>query len=114
MFMSIVSVNSDFEEYIRLKNNNSISIKKQDLPQDFSEKAHDIVLDFIGKTRDLDYEWLLYFDYITGDILRCVKGKSDNVNLVFEDGEFENNYVASIHNHPSDVLSPPQVIILEF
>ena len=27
--------------------------------------------------------------------------------MVFEDGEFDGKNVASIHNHPADVFSPP-------
>ena len=99
--------NSDFEEYQKLKNIKTISIKKEDLPREFSGKAYDTVLDFIEKTRGLNNEWLLYFDYITGEILRCVKGECDNVSLDFEEFEFDGHCVASIHNHPNNVLSPP-------
>lgn len=59
------------------------------------------------KTRGLDYEWVLYFDYVSGEILRCASGESNNVEMHFEDGEFEGNHVASIHNHPKEALSPP-------
>ena len=33
--------------------------------------------------------------------------KKDNVELKFRNEEFEGYHVASIHNHPSDVMSPP-------
>lgn len=70
-------------------------------------RNHIIIIDFVKKTKNLDYEWILYFDYITGEILKCVKGKSDRILVNFDDKEFEDYSVASIHNHPKDVLSPP-------
>ena len=64
-------------------------------------------VDFIQKTRCLDYEWGLLFDYVTGEILKCVKGKEDKVRLDSAGDEFEGKHLSSIHNHPDYVLSPP-------
>ena len=94
-------------QYSKLENNPGISIKKEDLPFEFSDEAYETIVDFIQKTRGLDYEWVLYFDYVTGEILRCASGESNNVEMHFEDGEFEGNHVASIYNHPKEALSPP-------
>ena len=97
----------DYNEYSKLKHTSDISIKKEDLPEEFSDNAYKTILQFIQKTRDLDYEWLIYFDYITGEILKCARGESNNVQISFEDDEFEEYNVASIHNHPKKSLSPP-------
>lgn len=49
----------------------------------------------------------IYFDYVTGEILKCAKGENDNVSITFREGEFEGYHVASIHNHPKNIFSPP-------
>lgn len=58
--------------------------KKSDLPHEFSDKSFEVVDEFIRKTIDLDYKILLYFDYITGKILRCKIGNKTNVKLKIE------------------------------
>ncbi|WP_303371213.1 hypothetical protein [Methanobrevibacter sp.] len=83
--ISIIVGDSDFKQYNKLKNQKSPLIKKQDLPEDFSDEAYGTICDFIEKTRGLNYEWLIYFDYVTGDFLKCVKGKEDSADLSFED-----------------------------
>ena len=104
---SLLNVGSDFEEYENLENKNVPVIKKEDLPDEFSHNAYNTIVDFIQKTRCLDYEWGLLFDYVTGEIIKCVKGKEDKVRLDSAGGEFEGKHVSSIHNHPDHVLSPP-------
>ena len=52
-------------------------------------------------------EWAIFFDYWTGEILRCVKGDDNNVTLNFNEDEFKDHHIASIHNHPENVYSPP-------
>lgn len=54
---------SDFEKYQKLEVKNVASIKKSDLPSEFSDEAFWTVDEFIRKTRDIDYEILLFFDY---------------------------------------------------
>lgn len=98
---------SDCEKYEKLEIKDVSSIKKSDLPPEFSDEAFRVVDEFIRKTIDLDYEILLYFDYVTGEILRFKIGTEINVKLQFEDEEFEGKHVASIHNHTKDMYSPP-------
>ena len=106
--LSLIKRNTtDFEKYKQLKVNYAFSIKKTDLPPEFNDKSFEIVNEFIRKTVDLDYEILLYFDYITGEIIRCKIGTERNVELEFEYNEFEGKNIASIHNHGKNMYSPP-------
>ena len=107
LLVSMINLKSDLEEYEKLEVENVPSIKCEDLPSEFSEKAFKTVDEFIRKTRNLDYEIAIYFDYVTGDILKCVNGTINNVKLVFNEDEFDKYNVASIHNHPKELLSPP-------
>ena len=77
------------------------------MPQDFSDKAFEVVDEFIRKTVDINYEILLYFDYITGEILKCKIGEKNRIKLDFEENELKKHQIASIHNHPKSVYSPP-------
>ena len=103
----MLNVGADFKDYKKLENNDVPLIKREDLPSEFIDNAYATIVDFIQKTRGLDFECALFFDYITGEILKCGIGVENNVELDFEDGEFEGYHVASIHNHPKGVLSPP-------
>lgn len=105
--MNIKNSETDFEKYKKLKINEVPSIKKSDLPNDFSDKAFDIVDEFIKKTIDVDYEILIYFDYTTGQILDCKIGTKTNVKLKLEEKEFKGKHVASIHNHTKKMYTPP-------
>lgn len=106
LLMVIVNM-SDFDEYVDLRNDDVPLIKKDDLPVEFSNKAYETIVDFIEKTRNLDYGWVIYFDYVTGEILKSAKGDVDNVKICIGNDEFKGNHVASIHNHPKNILSPP-------
>ena len=97
---SLLNVGPDFEEYNNLENKDVAVIKKEDLPEEFTDMAYETVVDFIQKTRCLDKEWALFFDYVTGEIVKCVKGKENEVRIDFEDINFEGSHVSSIHNHP--------------
>lgn len=55
----------------------------------------------------MNNEWVIFFDYVGGDILKCAKGIFNEVRLDFDEGEFDGYSVASLHNHPKEVLSPP-------
>ena len=82
-------------------------LKNQILPPEFSEDASKVVNDFIGKTINLNYEIALYFDYTTGEILKCKIGSETKVELKFEENEFNGKHIASIHNHTKDMYTPP-------
>ncbi|WP_406531431.1 hypothetical protein [Methanobrevibacter sp.] len=49
----------------------------------------------------------MYFDYITGEILKCKIGEKNRIKLDFEENEFKKHQIASIHNHPKSVYSLP-------
>lgn len=95
------------EKYRNLKCGDFPSIRRQDLPDEFSDLAFKTIDEFIKKTYNLSYECLIYFDYITGEIIRCAMGKLDGVDLTFDINEFEGYNVASLHNHPEGIFSPP-------
>ena len=101
------SEESDLERYMNLKIEDTPSIKRTDLPSEFSDKTFKIIEDFIKKTKNIDYEILIYFDYIEGEILKCKIGSKSNVKIIFEDDEFKGRHVASIHNHTKDMYTPP-------
>ena len=114
LLTNLMNVGVDLKDYEKLKINNVASIKPSDLPHEFGEGAFKTVDEFIRKTAMLNYEWVIYFDFITGEILKCGKGEMNKVQIDFEDGEFEGHNVASLHNHPISAFSPPPVKILEF
>lgn len=95
------------EGYYKLEKSSNLSLIREDLPEEFSDGAYQTIVEFIQKTRGLTHEWVIYFDYITGEILKSANGDGNNVKIDFEKGEFEAHHVASIHNHPEDVYSPP-------
>lgn len=101
------NIENDCEKYKKLKINEVPSIKKSDLPSEFCDEAFKIVDEFIRKTHDLDYEILLYFDYIPGKIINCKIGTASKVELEFDDETFRGKHVASIHNHTKDMYSSP-------
>ena len=105
--VAVPSNDSACESYSKLNLENCVSVKRQDLPDEFSDEAFKTVDEFVKKTYLLDFECVLYFDYLTGEILGCAMGDVDKVKINFSDGEFEGHQVASIHNHPSNVFSPP-------
>ena len=107
MMTCILDNADEFERYKKLILDNTISIKREDLPGEFGENAFETVNEFIKKTRNLDYECVMYFDYITGEILQFAMGGLNNVKLTFDKHVFESHNVASIHNHLKNVLSPP-------
>lgn len=98
---------TDCKKYEKLELKDVPSIKKSDLPLEFCEESFEINDAFIKKTSGLKYEILLYFDYITGKILKCKIGSKTNVELEFEENEFKGKHVASLHNHTKDMYTPP-------
>ena len=55
----------------------------------------------------MDYECAIFFDYITGELLKCSVGDENSVSVAFEENEFENHRVCSIHNHPDFLFPTP-------
>lgn len=106
-FISLINSESECEKYSKLKIKDVASIRPSDLPHEFSFEAFKVVDEFIRKTIDLNYEIVLFFDYVTGEILRCAIGGKTTVELKFEDNEFNGKHVASIHNHTKDMHTPP-------
>ena len=108
MVLSCLLLNtSSFEEYRKLEKDENISIRLDDLPKEITPEAYETIVEFIQKTKNLEYECIMYFDYVTGQILKFETGLKDKVKIEFGDGEFEGFHVASIHNHPPGVYSPP-------
>jgi len=107
MILTLMGLDMQFMEYEKLKTASTSSIKREDLPDEFSIEAFRTVDEFIRKTKNMELECVMYFDYITGEILKFAMGEIDNVSIDFEEGEFENHHVASIYNHPKGVFSPP-------
>ena len=105
--LSFFVKSSSFEEYAKLKKDERISIRLEDLPYEFTPKSHETIVEFIQKTKNLEYECIMYFDYVTGEILKFETGQKSQIKIEFDDGEFEGRHVASIHNHPPEVYSPP-------
>ena len=82
-------------------------VKIEDLPSEFSKKACDLVDLFRRKTINLDFECMLYFDYITGEIIYCFIGNENYLEDFIDESFFKNKHIASIHNHPRKGISPP-------
>ena len=100
--------NEDLFEYNKLKLNTLVkTMNKNDLPKDFSQKAIELVNEFHQKTVDEEIEWLLYFDYITGEILYCFKGDDNSTDAILDKLHLINHHVASIHNHTKNLYSFP-------
>lgn len=105
--ISKINLDENFEKYDKLELCDVPSIVPSDLPKEFSFSAFKTVDEFIRKTKNLDYEYLIYFDYCTGEILKCVEGIGEKVIAEYDINEFNGKHVASLHNHPDDVFSPP-------
>lgn len=46
---------SSFEEYMKLTKDENISINLDDLPKKFTPEAHETIVEFIQKTKDLQF-----------------------------------------------------------
>ncbi len=107
MLMISDVTDNDLEKYLKLETSNAASVKKSDLPSEFSDEAFKVVNEFIKKTIDLDYEILIFFDYNSGEILQCKIGKINKVKIELKENKFKGHNVASIHNHHKSVYTPP-------
>ncbi|MBR4447015.1 hypothetical protein [Methanobrevibacter sp.] len=97
----------NLKKYKKLKINSKKSIQKSDLPPEFSDLAFKTINEFIKKTANLNFECAIFFDYITGKILKCAFGDAKHVSLHYDETEFIGKHVASIHNHTKTILNPP-------
>lgn len=101
----------DYSKYRHLPINWSIPpITKEDLPEEFSPQAVKTVDMFRRKTIDLDHECMIYFDYISGNIVSCnfSDGKTPNeVKGIIYPYLLKKMHIASVHNHPIQYCSPP-------
>ena len=104
--LTLLISNDSFELYEKLEKDNDISIKFEDLPNEFTLQSYDTVVDFIQKTKNLEFECLMYFDYVTGKILKFEIGTSNNVKIDFNK-EFDDHHVASKKKKKKSVYSPP-------
>jgi len=59
------------------------------------------------KTINEEIGWLLYFDYITGEIFYCFKGDDNSTDAILDKLHLINHYVVSIHNHTKNLYSFP-------
>ena len=98
----------DWIKYISLKCNEYIEpITLKDLPNDFSEDACRLVDEFRRKTLDEKVEWMIYFDYQTGEVIYCWEGEEGRCLGDMEVTNFMGRNVASIHSHSRNYYSFP-------
>lgn len=101
----------EYERYRHLPIDWSLSpITKEDLPEEFSEKAVKTVDLFRRKTHGLDVECMIYFDIETGNIVSCNFADDDSpdrVNGIIYPNFLKGMHIASAHNHPRKYGSPP-------
>ena len=95
-------------EYKGLEVDNSVEpIKPDDLPSDFCDEACRLVDEFHRKTVNENVEWLLYFDYTTGEVIYCWKGGDGMIKCDFSRFNLLGRSIASIHNHQNGYYSFP-------
>ena len=95
-------------EYRGLEVDNSVEpIKPDDLPSDFCDEPCRLVDEFHRKTVNENVEWLLYFDYTTGEVIYCWKGDSSGCNGDYNGVHFKGKKIVSIHNHINGYYSFP-------
>ena len=100
----------EYKRYRHLPIDWSINpITKDMLPDEFSLDAVKTVDLFHRKTINLPYECIIFFDYISGNIIFC-KFSDEKPNKV--KGEIYKSFLkdmllASVHNHPIQFYSPP-------
>lgn len=99
---------NDWIKYKSLKLNSHIEpINPDDLPNDFCDNACKLVDEFRRKTVDEKVEWMLYFDYKTGEIIYCWQGEVGKCVGDFKREYFEGRNISSIHSHSRDYYSFP-------
>lgn len=95
-------------EYRRLKIDYSVkSVDPDDLPEDFCEEACRLVDEFHRKTLNENVEWMLYFDYTTGEVIYCWKGEKGKIDGDFNKMDLDGKHITSIHSHTKGLYSFP-------
>ena len=99
---------TDWIEYKLLKVDKSVKpINPEDLPEDFCEEACRLVDEFHRKTVNQKVEWMLYFDYKTGEVVYCWKGEEGRAIGDFEKIIVKGRNICSIHSHVFGYYSFP-------
>ena len=102
---------SEYARYRHLPIDWSLApITKDDFPEEFSPQAVKTVDMFRRKTIGLQNECMIYFDYITGNIVSCNFSNQDFPNVVngiIYQYLLKKMRIASIHNHPIQYGSSP-------
>lgn len=105
-----VYFDEEWMEYKRLEIDESVkSVNPKDLPDDFCDEACRLVDEFHRKTVNEKVEWMLYFDYMTGEVIYCWKGYEDRIIGKFDEIYLVDRHVASIHSHTKDLYSFPSL-----
>lgn len=95
-------------EYKQLKADDSAgSVNPNDLPDVFCEEACRVVDEFHRKTINEKVEWMMYFDYTTGEVIYCWKGEEGKAIGGYEKIHVNSRKIASIHSHPKGYYSFP-------
>ena len=98
----------DLIKYKSLKKDKSLkSINPADLLGDFCDGACKLVDEFRRKTVNAKEEWMMYFDYITGDIIYCWQGNIGESGGGFNREQFRGRHIASLHSHSRGYYSFP-------
>lgn len=84
------------------------------MPEDFCEEACRLVDEFHKKTVNEKVEWMLYFDYTTGEVIYCWKGENGNVEADSDKTYLQQKSIASVHSHTNNLYSFPSPEILIF
>ena len=95
-------------EYKQLKVDDSAgSVNPNDLQDVFCEEACRVVDEFHRKTINEKVEWMMYFDYTTGEVIYCWKGEEGKAIGGYEKIHVNSRKIASIHSHPKGYYSFP-------
>ena len=98
----------DWIKYKLLKVDKSLkSINRNDLPDDFCDDACNLIDEFRRKTVSEKVEWLMYFDYKTGEIVYCWRGEEGKCSSDIDRKNFVGKNIATIHNHTGKYYSFP-------
>ncbi len=102
------NVQPDYIKYMNLSIDKSVeSILKEDLPQEFCDRACNEIDIFRRKTVNEKDEWIIYLDFKTGEVLDYIKGVGGEVIGEILESRYYGRKIVAIHNHPKGYLSPP-------